>query len=89
MTRISDKELIRRVAQSDGMHLPPAFYRNEVERRFGREVSSASVCKALGPYSSRLRLPERTLLKKAKDLLIACEYDKFLAGLMVHRASAR
>ena len=33
---MSDKELVRLVAKSDGFHLPPAYYRHEVKKRFDR-----------------------------------------------------
>ena len=84
---MTDKELVRMVAETDGFHLPPAYYRNEVKRKFDRQVSPATVTKAIGSYSTRLLLPEKTLLQKAKELLMACQHDKALAAAMVGKAA--
>ena len=84
---MTDKELVRLVAEADGFHLPPAYYRNEVKRKFDRQVTPATVTKAIGVYSTRLLLPEKTLLQKAQDLLMACQHDKRLATAMVGKAA--
>jgi len=84
---VTDKALVQAVARSDGFHLPPAFYRHTVKKRFDREVTSATVTKAIGAYKTRLRLPQKTLVRKAQDLLMACHHDKALACAMVGKAA--
>ena len=84
---MTDKEMVRMVARSDGFHRKPRHYREEVKKRFNREVTSATVCKAIGPYDTRLKLPEKVLLDKARSLLLSCQFDKGLACAMVGKAA--
>jgi hypothetical protein len=84
---MTDKELVRLVAKSDGFHLPPAYYRHEVKKRFDRQVTPATVTKSIGAYRTRLTLPEKVLVRKAKDLLMACHHDQSLAKAMVGKAA--
>ena len=85
---MSDKECVQIVAKTDGNHYPPAYYRNEVQRRFSRVVSSSTVTKALGSYHSRLRIDKSAAIAKAKALLSACGHDNYLACHMVSLARA-
>jgi len=85
---MTDKECVRIVAQTDGSHYPPAYYRNEVQRRFSRVVSSSTVTKALGSYGSRLRIDQASAVSKAKALLSACGHDHYLACHIVSLARA-
>jgi len=84
---MTDKELVRMVARSDGFHLRPAYYRNEVKKRFDRTVTAASVTKAIGTFKNRLSLPQKALISKANELLMACHHDKYLAIAIVGKAA--
>ena len=84
--QMTAKEMVLAIADRDGYHLPPAHYKHAAKKKFGIEPSSSVITRALGAYRSRLQLPERLVLAKAKDLLVACTMDTALAASMVHRA---
>jgi hypothetical protein len=83
---MTDKQMVQAIAKKDGFHLPPKHYREQVRQRFRRDVSSATVTKAIGSERSRLKSNEPEMLTKARQLLSACYFEEGLACSMVSKA---
>ena len=85
--RLTDRELIRQIARSDGAHHKPAYYKSIAKDRFGRICSSSSVTKSIGAYAIRLSLDDGHLISKAKEFIANCRYDSGYAEHILHKAA--
>ena len=85
--KLTDREIIRQIARSDGTHHKPAYYKAIARDRFGRACSSSSVTKSIGAYAIRLSLDDGHLVTKAKEFIANCRYDSGYAEHILHKAA--
>ena len=83
---MSDKDLVRKIADDMGYFHAPRFYRDEALSRYKRKISSPTVVKAIGSQISRVRNDWGAALEKAKALIELCQYDRGFTDLVVRRA---
>jgi hypothetical protein len=71
----SDRAKILEVAKEYGFLRRPKFYLIKVKEKYGCNVSNSSVTKAIGTWSTRLRLNKSKVRKKSHELLDLCFWD--------------
>jgi hypothetical protein len=71
----SDRAKILAVAKEFGFLHRPLFYIEKARRIYGKDVSNSSVTKAIGTWSTRLRINKQRVRKKAQELLELCHWD--------------
>ena len=84
---ITDREVIREIARTDGAHHKPRYYKQEAKVRYGRDCSSSSVTKSIGTYAVRLSLDDNSLVTRAKEFIAECRYDAGYAEHILHKAA--
>ena len=86
--RLSDKEIIQKIAGDKGLNHTNEFYREEAKRLYKREPSPSTVVKSIGPLSVRLRHNEKDLIRKGKIFLSQMSNSCGLAQYIIAKASA-
>ena len=71
----SDRATILEIAKEFGFLHRPRYYREKAKRLYGKDVSNSSVTKAIGTWSTRLRLNKSKVRKKSHELLDLCFWD--------------
>jgi hypothetical protein len=71
----SDRGKILEITKEHGFLRRPKFYIEKAKELYGCEVSNSSVTKAIGTWSTRLRLNKSKVRKKSHELLDLCFWD--------------
>ena len=71
----SDRAKILEIANEFGFLHRPKFYIEKSKILYKKEVSNSSVTKAIGTWSTRLRLNKSKVRKKSHELLDLCFWD--------------
>lgn len=82
---MTHKKMVCIVANDIGGYHRPQVYQTEILKRFGVDVSSSSIVKALGSYSKRKLVDTRIAEQKASMLLNSCYGDKFQAKSLIEK----
>ena len=80
-------EMILAVAEKDGFHHSPRFYREKLRYLYDVEVSPALVTNCLGKHKRRLSGSVDRIKKRASALLHECDQDVNLAVRLVRLVS--
>lgn len=86
--KLSDKEVVQKIARDEGLNHTNEFYREEAKRIYKREPSPSTVVKRIGPLSVRLRHNEKDLIRKGKIFLSQMSNSSGLAQYIIVKASA-
>lgn len=85
---MTHKKMVCIVANDIGAYHRPQVYQLEIIKRYGVNVSSSSIVKALGAYSKRRLVDTRIAEQKASMLLHTCYGDKFQAKSLIEKLAA-
>lgn len=77
---LTDQECIKKIADEFGDWHRPAWYIEQVKRKFGRSVSGSSVVKSIGSRADRVTYKNTKKLRNiATDFLKKCNGDYHFA----------